>query len=166
MAAQRRDGMDEAASELDEVRELARARASVPGALLPILHAVQARYGHVPPGAVAVIADVLNLTRAEVHGVVSFYHDFRDRKPGRHVVQLCRAEACQSLGGRAVEQRLKQLLGIEFGDTTRDGAVTLEPVYCLGHCAAAPALTVDGAPVGRVDPAGCDRLIERLRGGA
>lgn len=158
--------MNEVTSVLDEVRELARARAAAPGALLPILHAVQARYGHVPEGAVTVIADVLNLTRAEVHGVVTFYHDFRSRKPGRHVVQLCRAEACQSLGGRVVEQRLKQLLGIELGETTRDGAVTLEPVYCLGHCAAAPAMTVDGEPVGRVDQAGCDRLVARLRGGA
>jgi formate dehydrogenase subunit gamma len=159
--------MNEAASLLDaQLRTLARERAEQPGALLPILHAVQARFGHIPEGAAKVIADVLNLTRAEVHGVITFYHDFRARPPGRHVVQLCRAEACQSLGGRAIEQRLKRLLGIAFGETTKDGAVTLEPVYCLGHCAAAPALTVDGEPIGRIDAAGCDRLVARLRGGA
>ncbi|TGS88051.1 formate dehydrogenase subunit gamma, partial [bacterium M00.F.Ca.ET.177.01.1.1] len=102
--------------------------------LLPILHSIQEEFGHVPKDALPVIADGLNLSRAEVHGVVSFYHDFRAKPAGRHVLKLCQAEACQSMGSDAVAAKVKQLLGIDFHETARDGSVTLEPVYCLGLC--------------------------------
>jgi formate dehydrogenase subunit gamma len=121
-----------------------------PGALLPILHAIQDTLGHVPASAVPAIATALNLSRAEVHGVVSFYHHFRTAPPGRHVVQLCRAEACQSMGGEALAARLRERLGIDFHQTTADGRITLEPVYCLGQCACAPAALVDGEVHGRL----------------
>jgi formate dehydrogenase subunit gamma len=147
----------------DEIRALARTHAAAPGALLPILHAIQERYGHVPSAAVAIVADVLNLSRADVHGVVSFYHDFRDAKPGRHVIKLCRAEACQSMGARGLERHATAALGVCFGETTEDGAITLEPVYCLGNCAAAPSMMVDGEPVGRVDAAAFDEAVAALR---
>jgi formate dehydrogenase subunit gamma len=127
------------------------------GPLLEILHAVQYELGCVPAEAVAPIADALNLSRAEVHGVVSFYHHFRAAAPGRYVVQLCRAEACQSMNARATETRAKELLGVDFGATTADGRVTLEAVYCLGNCACAPAIMVNGELHGRVTP---DRFAE------
>jgi formate dehydrogenase subunit gamma len=123
------------------------------GALLPILHAIQAEYGHIPQAAIPLIADSLNLTRAEVHGVVSFYHDFRERPAGRHVIKLCRAEACQSVGATALAERVLARLGLGWGGTTADGAVTVEAVYCLGLCACGPAALVDGRVVGRVDDA-------------
>ena len=122
------------------------------GPLLEILHSVQLELGCVPGEAVAPIADALNLSRAEVHGVVSFYHHFREAAPGRYVVQLCRAEACQSMNARATEARAKELLGVDFGGTTPDGRVTLEAVYCLGNCACAPAIMVNGELHGRVTP--------------
>src|SRR5262249_27589625 len=140
-------------ADLEEMRALARARAGMPGALLPVLHAIQERFGHVPGSAVAIVADVLNLSRADVHGVISFYHDFRDARPGRHVMKLCRAEACRSMGARTLERHAKAALAVGFGETTADGAITLEPVYCLGNCAAAPSMMVDGEPLGRVDEA-------------
>ena len=127
------------------------------GPLLLILHAVQEELGCVPPEAVAPIAAALNLSRAEVHGVVSFYHHFREAAPGRYVVQLCRAEACQSMNARATESRARQLLGVDYGGTTRDGRVTLEAVYCLGNCACAPAMMVNGELHGRVTP---ERFVE------
>jgi len=127
------------------------------GPLLPILHGMQDEFGCVPKETLPVIAEALNLSRAEVHGVMTFYHDFREEPAGRHVIKLCRAEACQSVGGDAIAARLQQLLGISFNQTTADGAVTLEPVYCLGFCACAPAALVDGEPVGRLDE---DRLAE------
>jgi formate dehydrogenase subunit gamma len=122
------------------------------GPLLEILHAVQNELGCVPAEAVAPIADALNLSRAEVHGVVSFYHHFRAAAAGHYVVQLCRAEACQSMNARATEARAKELLGVDFGATTRDGRVTLEAVYCLGNCACAPSIMVNGDLHGRVTP--------------
>lgn len=127
------------------------------GPLLPILHGMQDEFGCVPKETLPVIAAALNLSRAEVHGVMTFYHDFREEPAGRHVIKLCRADACQSVGGVAIAARLQQLLGISFNQTTADGAVTLEPVYCLGFCACAPAALVDGEPVGRLDE---DRLAE------
>lgn len=133
------------------------------GPLLPILHAVQDAFGHVPMAALPVIADRLNLSRAEVHGVVSFYHDFRSQPHGRHVLKLCRAEACQSMGGDLVADRARALLGIDWHQTTPDGAVTLEPVFCLGLCACAPAALVDGRVVGRVDQARLDSLLDEVR---
>ncbi|MDO3432859.1 formate dehydrogenase subunit gamma [Rhizobium sp. CBN3] len=128
------------------------------GPLLPILHEVQREFGYVPQEALPVIAEELNLSRAEVHGVMTFYHDYRDHPAGRHVLKLCRAEACQSTGGDALADRVKALLGIDFHQTTLDGAVTLEPVYCLGLCACAPSAMLDGEVYGRLD----DQLVAEL----
>lgn len=125
--------------------------ASLEGPLLPILHAVQAEYGYIPGNAVLKIADALNITRAEVHGVMSFYHDFREEPAGRHVVKICRAEACQAVGANALADAALAKLGIDWHGTNATGAVTLEPVYCLGLCACGPAAMVDGRVVGRVD---------------
>ncbi len=139
------------------------AHASLPGALLPMLHAIQDEFGHVPDQAVPVIARSLNLSRAEVHGVITFYHHFRSHAPGRHVVQVCRAEACQAVGAVALEAHAKKCLGIDFHETTADGAVTLEAVYCLGNCAVGPSLRIDDDIVGRVTPEGFDEIIAELR---
>jgi formate dehydrogenase subunit gamma len=134
------------------------------GPLLPILHAVQEAVGYIPPEAVRIIASELNLTRAEVHGVVTFYHDFREEPGGRHVIKLCRAEACQSMGGELLVARAEQQLGIAcgYGHTTADGHVTLEPVYCLGLCAVAPSGWVDDRPVGRLSAARIDALLKEV----
>jgi len=134
--------------------------AGEPGPLLEILHAIQDELGCVPAGAVAPVAEALNLSRAEVHGVISFYHHFREQAPGRYVVQLCRAEACQSMNARALEEFVRGQLRIDFGETTRDGRVTLEAVYCLGNCACAPAMMVNGELHGRVTP---ERVSELAR---
>jgi len=136
-------------------------RKALPGALLPILHALREAFGYIDRAAVPQVADALNLTRAEVHGVVSFYHDFRDHPPGRHVLKVCRAEACQSMNNEAIDH-IKDRLGIDFHQTTPDRSFTLEAVYCLGNCACAPALTLDEKVHGRVDAARFDRLIEGL----
>lgn len=133
------------------------------GPLLEILHDVQRALGCVTPAVVAVIAAALNLSRAEVHGVVTFYHFFRDSPPGRRVLRLCRAEACQSMNGRALEEHATKRLGIRCGETTPDGSVTLEAVYCLGLCACAPSAMLDDQVHGRVTP---ERLDELLAAGA
>jgi formate dehydrogenase subunit gamma len=130
-----------------------------PGALLPILHAVQDALGFVPPSAVPQIADGLNLSRAEVHGVISFYHYFRDTPPGQHTIRVCRAEACQSMNGRALEHHAQQRLGIAFHETTADGRFSLEPVYCLGNCSCAPSVMIDGDLYGRVTAARFDEIV-------
>lgn len=130
------------------------------GALLPILHDVQSALGFVPDQAVADLAEGLNLTRAEVHGTLSFYHDFRGSPAGRRVVKLCQAEACQARGGRAVAAAAEARLGVRLGETSPDGEVTLEPVYCLGLCASGPAALVDGQPVARLAPDALDVLAE------
>ncbi len=135
----------------------------LPGALLPILHAVQDALGFVPPDAIELIARQLNLSRAEVHGVVTFYHYFRTQRGGRHVVHLCRAEACQSLGAAALERHAKHSLGVDFHGTSADGAVTLEAVYCLGNCALGPSLMIDEDLKGRVSPERFDELMHSLR---
>jgi formate dehydrogenase subunit gamma len=135
-----------------------------PGPLLEILHAVQDELGCIPAEAVPPIAEGLNLSRAEVHGVVSFYHHFRGTVPGTTVVQLCRAEACQSMNARALEEHAKQRLGVPCGETTADGRVTLEAVYCLGNCACAPAMMVNGELHGRVTPARFDELARDWSG--
>ncbi|MBC57302.1 MAG: formate dehydrogenase subunit gamma [Confluentimicrobium sp.] len=142
------------------VRAIATELAPLEGPLLPILHAVQAAFGHVPAAALPVIADVLNLSRAEVYGVMSFYHDFRAEPAGRKVLKICRAEACQAMGADAVAARALAALGVDWHGTTADGAVTLEPVYCLGLCACAPAAMINGRVVGRVDDARLDALID------
>ncbi len=128
-------------------------RLALEGPLLPILHALQDAFGCVPDEAVPLIAQALNLSRAEVHGVVSFYADFRDAPAGRRVIRLCRAEACQSMGGEAAASALLSALGLDWGETSADGAITVEPVYCLGLCAVAPAALIDGEPHGRLDAA-------------
>jgi len=117
------------------------------GPLLPILHRLQGRFGHVPEAAVPLIAEALGIGRAEVHGVMSFYHDFRSLPAGRHVVKICRAEACQALGGADMAEELLETLGLAWHGTTKNGAVTVEPVYCLGLCANGPAALIDGRPV-------------------
>ena len=140
-------------------RSLIAARAALPGAVLPILHALQEHFGYVDPAAVPLVAEALNLSRAEVHGVVTFYHDFRATPPGRHVLRLCRAEACQSMGADRLAAHIKSRLGIDFHQTSADGRVTLEPVFCLGDCACSPALMLDGKLHGRVDATAFDRLM-------
>jgi formate dehydrogenase subunit gamma len=129
------------------------------GPTLPILQALQETFGHVPEAAVRMVAEALNLTRAEVHGVVTFYHDFRREPPGRRVLKLCRAEACQAAGGDALAASAQSLLGIETGHTTPDGRVTLEAVYCLGLCATAPSAMLDDRVVGRLDEARLAALL-------
>lgn len=137
------------------------------GALLPILHAVQDALGCVPPDAVPLIAHALNRSRAEVHGVLSFYPDFRSTPRGRHCVRICRAEACQARGSRALEAHAKARLGIDYGQTRDDGAITLEAVYCLGNCACGPSVLVDADDLrGRVTPAAFDALLRELDGGS
>jgi formate dehydrogenase subunit gamma len=135
----------------DRIDQILEAHLGLEGPLLPILHAVQAAFGHVPQAAVPQIAKALNLSKAEVHGVVSFYHDFREAPAGRHVLKLCRAEACQAMGADRVAGAIKAALGIDWHETTPDGRVTLEPVFCLGLCACGPAAMVDGRLVGRCD---------------
>ena len=143
------------------IRRLAEARATEPGALLPILHAIQDEVGFIPEDAVAIVADVLNLSRAEVHGVLTFYHFFRTRPPGKHTLYVCRAEACQSMGSRALEERIRDRLAIDFHETTPDGKFSLEPVYCLGNCACSPAVMVDETVYGRVTPDRLDRILSK-----
>jgi formate dehydrogenase subunit gamma len=133
------------------------------GPMLPILHAIQAEFGYVPEEVKPVIASELNLSRAEVHGVVTFYHELRNHPAGRHVLKLCRAEACQSMGSDHIADRARHLLGIDFHQTTLDGAVTLEPVYCLGLCACAPAAMLDGEVYGRVDEHCLVEMVEEIR---
>ncbi|MGC1389165.1 MAG: formate dehydrogenase subunit gamma [Steroidobacteraceae bacterium] len=136
---------------------------SLPGALLPILHAVQEALGFVPKDAVPLIARELNLSIAEVHGVVTFYHYFRQQRGGRHVVHLCRAEACQALGAAALEAHAKHALGVDFHGTTADGAISLEPVYCLGNCALGPSMMIDDQLQGRVSAQRFDALMAQIR---
>ncbi len=131
-----------------------------PGALLPLLHAIQDVLGFVPPAALSRIAQALNLSRAEVHGVVGFYHDFRTHAPGRRVLRLCRGEACQSMGAERLADLAQRILGIALGGTSGDGAVTLEPVYCLGNCACAPAAMLDGQVHGRLNEATLRALLQ------
>jgi len=136
--------------------------AELPGALLPILHDIQQQLGFVPPAAIPRIADGLNLSHADVHGVVTFYHDFRSAPPGQHVVKLCRAEACQAMGSERLEVHLRQRHGIGMNETSADGAVTVEPVYCLGNCALSPSLLLDGKLHGRVTERRLDQLLAGL----
>ena len=120
------------------------------GPLLPMLHAIQDAYGYVPQMAVPIIAKALNVTKAEVHGVISFYHDYRKAPAGRHVLKICRAEACQSMGGKALAEGVLAQLGLDWHGTTANGNLTVEPVYCLGLCACSPAAMIDGKVVGRL----------------
>jgi formate dehydrogenase subunit gamma len=143
--------MLDSAAQSDRIAEIIADHQGLEGPLLPILHAVQRAFGFVPEAAVPQIAKALTLSKAEVHGVVSFYHDFREAPAGRHVLKLCRAEACQAMGADRVAGAIKAALGIDWHETTPDGRVTLEPVFCLGLCACGPAAMVDGRLVGRCD---------------
>lgn len=133
-----------------------------PGGLMPALHALMARFRYIDEAALPLLADIFNLSRAEVHGVVSFYHDFRRQPPGRHVIKICQSEACQAMGSRGLTKHAMQVLGIDFGGTTPSGDFTLEAVYCLGNCAATPALMIDDRVVGRVDAKRFDALLVEL----
>lgn len=146
----------------DEIARIVDAHRALEGPLLPMLHALQEAFGYIPTQAHGPICDALNITRAELHGVITFYHDFREKPAGRHVLKICRAEACQSVGGAGVADALLAKLGLEWHDTTANGAVTIEPVYCLGMCACAPAAMVDDRVVGRVDAAKLDKLLAEM----
>jgi formate dehydrogenase subunit gamma len=160
----REPAVELSAEELAVVGAALAAHRERPGALLPILHAIQDALGWIPPAAVPSVARALNQTRAEVHGVVSFYPHFRTARPGRHVVRLCRAEACQALGARALELHAKRTLGIDFHQTTADGAITLEPVYCLGNCGCGPSLLLDDDGLhARVTPDAFDAIVRAAR---
>jgi len=139
--------------------EIIKSHVGLEGPLLPILHDLQECFGYVPDPAVPMVAEALNLSRAEVHGVVTFYHDFRGEPAGRHVLKLCRAEACQAAGGDVLAARAAEKLNVPFGGTSADGRVTLEPVYCLGLCATAPSAMLDGRVIGRLDEKHLDALI-------
>jgi formate dehydrogenase subunit gamma len=154
----------QAAIESDNPAIAAAARAiaahkNAPGALLPILHAVQHELGCIPPESVQIIAEALNLSRAEVHGVITFYPHFRETPPGRHVVEVCRAESCQAMGGEHIAAHARKQLGCDFHATSKDGSFTLEPVYCLGLCAQSPAMLVDGVPYARLTPKRFDTIM-------
>ncbi len=142
------------------VREIAARHVARPGGLLPALHAVQDELGYVPPEAVPTLAEVFNFSRAEVHGVISFYHLFRTTPPGRKTLYLCRAEACQAMGARALEEHTRARLGIGFHETTADKRFSLEPIYCLGNCACSPAIMIDDFVYGCVTPNRLDALLE------
>lgn len=144
--------------------EIIERHAHVDGATLPILHALQEEFGFVPKGAEPMIANALNVSRAEIHGVISFYHDFRRAPPGRHILKVCRAEACQSVGGRLLADRLLARLGIDWGGTTKDGSLTVEPTYCLGLCACGPNALMDNEPLAQLDDAALeDAVLEAQR---
>jgi formate dehydrogenase subunit gamma len=147
--------------DLTAIDEIVAAHRDLPGALLPILHEIQHRFGYIPHDAVARIASGLNLSRAEVHGVVSFYHDFRIEPPGRRVIRLCRAESCQAMGAVALEAHIVRAIGAGVGQTSPDGEFTLEAVYCFGNCACSPALMIDDQLYGRATPQSFDAAIAR-----
>lgn len=145
------------------VQEVIASLQDKPGALLPILHGIQDALGYIPADAVPAIARALSLSRAEVHGVISFYHYFRDTPPGTHTVQICRAESCQAMDGKALEAHIKNVLGIDYHQTTADGKFSLEPVYCLGNCACSPSVQIDHELYGRVTPESFNDTINVMR---
>jgi formate dehydrogenase subunit gamma len=155
--------MTESSNMQATVQEITTALKDKPGALLPILHAIQDAMGYVPEESVPAIAKALNLSRAEVHGVISFYHYFRETKPGKHTIHLCRAESCQAMGGKQLEQHVKNRLGIDFHETTADGEFSLEPVYCLGNCACSPAMQIGNEIYGRVSANSFDTTINETK---
>ena len=146
----------------DTIRQEVAALQHKPGALLPILHAIQGRIGYVPDVAVPIIAEMLQQTRADIHGVISFYHHFRTRPAGSNVLEVCRAEACQARGGRALERHVQQRLGVGYHQTTVDNEFSLEPVYCLGNCACGPSIRVNDEIIGRITPQKFDQLADKL----
>ena len=151
--------------DLDLIKAIVVRRKAEPGAMLPILHEIQDAMGFVPAGVVPVIAEALNVSRAEVHGVITYYHHFRQQPPARHVLKLCQAEACQSVGSAALAEHAKAKLGCNFHEQSQDGMFALEPVYCLGHCACGPSLMVNDADVhARMTTEKFDALLQELRG--
>jgi formate dehydrogenase subunit gamma len=146
-----------------DISKIVRELKDKPGALLPVLHGLQEELGYVPEEAIPIIANEMNLTRAEVHGVVTFYHDFRSEAPGRHVVKICQAESCQAAGSDALTAFAKRRLGIDFHQTTADRACTLEPVYCLGNCALSPSVMVNKEVFGRVTAVRFDEIISEAK---
>jgi len=148
--------MDRASFLIQELQQL-------PGALLPILHALQDEFGYINESAIPLIAEALNISKAEVHGVIGFYHDFRLTPPGRHRLKMCRAESCQSMGCDRVIAHVEKRLGAKLGETTADGSFTLDAVYCLGNCALSPAMMLDGKPYGRVSAQVVDFILDDVR---
>ncbi len=163
LASEQSDRMVYETWNADRAREIIAQHCALEGPMLPILHALQEAFGHIDASAEPLIADALNVSRAEVHGVVTFYHDFRREPAGRHVVKLCRAEACQAAGGDDLAARAVVRLGMPMGTTSPDGGVTLEAVYCLGLCATAPSGMIDGRVVGRLDAPRLDALLAEVR---
>lgn len=147
----------------DDARQIAKQQARRPGALLEALNALQATYGFIHSEAIGILADVFNLSRAEVYGVKSFYHDLRDHPPGRFVLKICQAEACQAMGCRALTEHAKNKLGIDFHESAPRESFTLEPVYCLGNCALSPAVMINDRVYGRVDTGRLDSLVDACR---
>lgn len=146
----------------DMIRQVITELKDKPGALLPILHAIQGRIGYIPEEALPIIAEELQQTRADIHGVMSFYHHFRTRPAGSNVLEVCRAEACQAQGGRAFERHVQDRLEVGYHGTTADNEFTLEPVYCLGNCACGPSIRVNGDIIGRMTPQKFDQLTDKL----
>lgn len=153
-----------AQTDLIRVSEIIATHSSLDGPTVPIFHALQEEFGYVPEEAIPLVASALNLSRAEVHGTVTFYHEFRREPAGKHVLKLCRAEACQSMNGPRIAQALLKRLGITWGETTSDGALTVEGVYCLGLCACAPSALYDGEPVGRLTEEMLEAVAREARG--
>jgi formate dehydrogenase subunit gamma len=143
--------------------EIAAAYVGVPGGLLPLLQDLQRHFGHIPDPAVPIVADALNLSRAEVHGVLTFYHDFRRAPPGRRILKVCRAEACQARGAAHAIETIERELSLRLGETAEDGSVTLDAAYCLGLCASGPAALLDDRPVARLSGARLQSLLDRMR---
>jgi formate dehydrogenase subunit gamma len=150
-------------STLTRIESYIESHKAIPGGLMPLLHAIQDDLGYIPEESYPTISKALNLSVAEVHGVVSFYHHFRTHVPGRHILQVCRAESCQAMGCTELEQHLKSQLGVDYHQTTADGAITLEPVYCLGNCALSPAVMMDDEIYGRVSATQVDQIVASAR---
>ncbi|MGR9046943.1 MAG: formate dehydrogenase subunit gamma [Gammaproteobacteria bacterium] len=150
----------------DVVAKVLAEHEGMPGSLLPVLHGIQDALGYIPQAAVADIADAMNRSIAEIHGVISFYHYFRQTPPGKHTIRVCRAESCQAMKGKALEEYAKKQLAIDFHQTSSDGEFSLEPVYCLGNCACSPSITINDEVYGRVTPERFDELVASHRGGA
>ena len=148
--------------DLDKIGAIIQQYQALPGAMLPMLHAIQDHTGYIPDNVVPLIATALNQSRAEVHGVISFYHHFRTTKPGCHTIEICRAESCQAMGSRKLEQDIKQRLGIDYHQTSKDGQYSLEPVYCLGNCACSPAIRIGDDIHGEVDNAKFEQILDAM----
>jgi formate dehydrogenase subunit gamma len=161
--SEKRTLIDLSPREAVAAREIALRYGNKPDALLEILHDLQEQVGFIPEGTLPVLAKALNLSRAEVHGVVTFYHDFRRQPAGRHVIKVCRAEACQSMGGNHLVAMIERYLEVKLGQTTADGAITVEAVYCLGNCALSPAIMVDDRLIGRVDAAKFEKIVAECK---